>query len=331
MINILRFMSINHINIPFFMANFSSISKFRPDVRKVQELLPGCILAVGEYKGYVRAVDESRWHLPYLSLLEIQRVLSKEGKAFDWDEFIWLSGAEEGTQEKSAYADMYRWTKAYVETWQRLSQRPVFNTGVMERMMSLALGRRKQVRVGSKYGFDFQEWMRSADAYIHLADEWDSVTRSFIYADAIDRLKPFHQHGDPLKELLPGMLIAIEYEVPMPLFGLVAAVMRESHPQSVYEGIISGLEATIERMEHNRSLRQESFERAKELLPARMQSPLLFNILFSKPAIKVKDLVEGGLVQRQTAAEYLRTLEEVRLLEGRMIGRERVYRNARME
>ena len=196
--------------------------------------------------------------------------------------------------------------------------------------MSQALGRRKQVRVGSKYGAEFQEWMRAADAYIHLTEEWDPVTRSFIFADAIDRLKPFHQHGDPLKELLPGILIAIEYDVPMPLLGLTAVQWRESHSQLVYEGIISGLQTTIEKMEHIRSMRQESFERAKELLPARMQSPLLFNIIFSKPAIKVKDLVEGGLVQRQTAAEYLRTLEEVRLLEGRSIGRERVYRNARM-
>jgi len=312
------------------MPILSSISKFRPELRQVQDLLPGCILAIGEYKGYLRAVDESRWHLPYLSLLEIQRVLSNEGREIDWEEFVWLSGAEEGTQEKSVYADIYRWTQAYVETWQRLSQRPVFNTALMERMMSQALGRRKQVRVGSKYGAEFQEWMRAADAYIHLTEEWDPVTRSFIFADAIDRLKPFHQHGDPLKELLPGILIAIEYDVPMPLLGLTAVQWRESHSQLVYEGIISGLQTTIEKMEHIRSMRQESFERAKELLPARMQSPLLFNIIFSKPAIKVKDLVEGGLVQRQTAAEYLRTLEEVRLLEGRSIGRERVYRNAQM-
>lgn len=313
------------------MPILTSISKFRPSVQEVQKLLPGCILALGEFKGYVRAVDESRWHLPYLSLLEIQRVLSKEGKEFDWEEFIWLSGAEEGTQERSSYADIYRWTQAYIDTWQHLSQRPVFNTGLMERMMSQALGRRKQVRVGSKYGADYQEWMRSADAYIHLADEWDPLTRSFIYADAIDRLKPFHQHGDPLNVLLPGILIAIEYEVPMPLFGSGVADRRPRHPQVAYDGIISGVQATIERMEDVRRLRQEAFERAKELLPARMQSPLLFNIIFSKPAIKVKDLVEGGLVQRQTAAEYLRTLEDVRLLEGRMIGRERVYRNARLK
>jgi hypothetical protein len=311
------------------MLILSSISTFRPVAQQVQDVLPGCILAIGEFKGYVRAIDESRWHLPYLSLLEVQGALSKEHTGFDWDEFIWLSGAEEGSQERSSYAELYRWTRAYMDTWERLQQRPVFSTSLMEHMMSVALGRRKKVRVGSKYGADIQDWMRVAESYIHLADEWDPITRSYIFASALHRLKPFHQHGDPLQSLLPSMLIATTYEIPLPLFGL--SRQTSDDPSRVYNEIVAGLQLTIERMESIRSLRQEAVIRAKELLPARMQSPLLFSILFSKPAIKVKDLVEGGLVQRQTAAEYLRTLEEVRLLEGRTIGRERVYRNAQID
>lgn len=79
-----------------------------------------------------------------------------------------------------------------------------------------------------------------------------------------------------------------------------------------------------------RALMTETMERAKKELPPRVYSRELIEILFRQPYTKGQFLVEAGIVQRKTAAEYLKALEKVEILKAHKIGKETLYLNVRL-
>lgn len=292
---------------------------FNPD------LLHDLLLRVGELRGVLRVLPKSEQLLPMLALTEVYHAL---GQSSDFDELLWYASAEPGKQKIAGFDDIVRWRDAYVALWNGLRMRPVLNTAILQKFMANALGRNKKVRTSSESKVSIADRMKQIDVFLNLDSSHHVSVRSLLAADAIRRIKPFHDDGDPLVKLLPGLLVALEYELPLPLLGYTNATIDhldtiDDHLNALRDGVGSTLDLIIELHEN----RNESFERAKELLPSRMQSAELFDLIYSRPTVKVRDLVDAGIVKRQTAAEYLKTLEDVRLLQSRAIGREMLYRN----
>jgi hypothetical protein len=290
-----------------------------------EDVLHRLLTDVGEYKGVLRSTKGSDTLLPMLALIEVYHAL---GSNVDFDELLWYSSAEPGKQKVAGFDDIIRWRDAYLTLWNGLKMRPVINTSILQKFMASALGRNKQVRKSADSKVSVTDRMRQVDVFLNL-DSTHSVTiRSLIAADSMRRIKPFHDDGDPLVRLLPGLLIALEYELPIPLMGYSKAAL--SHTDSVdrhFEAFSHGIVVTIDLIIELREARNQAFERSKDLLSARMQSGELFDLMYTRPVLKVRDLVDAGIVKRQTAAEYLKSLEDVRLLRSRAIGREMIYRN----
>lgn len=292
---------------------------FAPD--SLRDLL----LRVGELRGVLRMLPKSEQLLPLFALTEVYHAL---GESYDFDELLWYASAEPGKQKDAGFDDVARWRDAYVALWNGLRMRPVLNTAILQKFMASALGRNKKVRTSSESKVSIADRMKQVDVFLNLDSSHHVSVRSLLAADAIRRIKPFHDDGDPLVKLLPGLLVALEYELPLPLFGYTNASIDhtdtvDDHMRALSDGVGGTLDLIIELQ----GIRNESFERAKELLPSRMQSAELFDLIYSRPTVKVRDLVDAGIVKRQTAAEYLRALEDVRLLQSRTIGREVLYRN----
>ena len=98
----------------------------------------------------------------------------------------------------------------------------------------------------------------------------------------------------------------------------------------VLEGILQTADFTRKRIFDIRLLLDETLERAKGELPARVYSKELIEILFRQPYTKGQFLVDAGIAERQTAAEYLRELEKIGILRSEKIGRENLYLNIRL-
>jgi hypothetical protein len=56
----------------------------------------------------------------------------------------------------------------------------------------------------------------------------------------------------------------------------------------------------------------------------------LIEILFRQPYTKSQFLVDAGIAQRKTAAEYLKELEKIGVLKAMSIGKEKLYLNVRL-
>lgn len=78
------------------------------------------------------------------------------------------------------------------------------------------------------------------------------------------------------------------------------------------------------------NLLNETVEMAKNELPDRVYSKELIELLFEHPYCKVKFLVDRGIAKRQTAAEYLRELENIGILKSKQVGRENLFLNTRL-
>lgn len=280
---------------------------------------------VGEYKGILRTSRNTDRLLPMLALVEVYHAF---GSRADFDELVWYSSAELGKQKEAGFDDIIRWRDAYVALWTGLRTRPMLNTTILQRFMALALGRNKQVRKSADSKVSVSDRMKHVDVFLNLDSTYPVPIRSLLAADAIRRIKPFHDDGDPLVKLLPGLLVAMEYDLMLPLLGYSkSAVSHTNTIDAQLEAIREGITQTLDTIVKLRDARNEAFARAADLLPSRMQERDLFDLIYARPVIKVRDLVDAGIVKRQTAAEYLKALEDVRLLQSRAIGREMMYRN----
>ena len=56
----------------------------------------------------------------------------------------------------------------------------------------------------------------------------------------------------------------------------------------------------------------------------------LIELLFRQPYTKGQFLVDAGIAQRKTAAEYLKELEKIGVLRAMRIGKETLYLNVRL-
>lgn len=89
-------------------------------------------------------------------------------------------------------------------------------------------------------------------------------------------------------------------------------------------------EQTMNRINQIITLLNETIELAKKKLPERVYSKELIELLFEQPYCKVKFLVDRGIAKRQTAADYLRELENVGILKSKQVGRENLFLNTRL-
>jgi Fic family protein len=87
---------------------------------------------------------------------------------------------------------------------------------------------------------------------------------------------------------------------------------------------------TREKVVAIRKLMDQTLEKGKVNLPAKVYSKELIEALFRQPYTKVQHLVEAGIAERKTAAVYLRELEKAGILRSQKSGREVLFLNVKL-
>lgn len=79
-----------------------------------------------------------------------------------------------------------------------------------------------------------------------------------------------------------------------------------------------------------KDLMEETLQLAKNKLPSRVYSKELVELLFHQPYTKGQFLVDAGIAERKTAAEYLKELEKIGVLKLHRVGKENLYLNVKL-
>jgi Fic family protein len=114
-------------------------------------------------------------------------------------------------------------------------------------------------------------------------------------------------------------------------YRLLRGVTERGDWQAWVMFILTGVEETAgwttSRILAIRDLFDQTLTRCRSKLPSKVYSKELVEMIFAQPYCKIQFLVETGIAQRQTAAEYLRELEKLGVLKGEKQGREVIYKN----
>ena len=87
---------------------------------------------------------------------------------------------------------------------------------------------------------------------------------------------------------------------------------------------------TRQRILDIRALLDETLDLSRRKLPSRVYSKDLIELVFRQPYTKGQFVVDAGIAERKTAAEYLKALEDLGILRVHKAGKENLYLNVRL-
>lgn len=193
-----------------------------------------------------------------------------------------------------------------------------------------------------------QQKLKELEEFMHADDGMDPLIKMALMHYQFEAIHPFFDGNGRTGRIANILFLVMKGLLDLPILYLSKYIIErkadyyrllrsvtekaewEAWVMYMLEGVLQTSDFTRKRILDIRMLLDETLERAKRELPARVYSKELVEILFRQPYTKGQFLVEEGIAERQTAAEYLRELEKIGILRGEKIGRSNLYLNIRL-
>ena len=190
--------------------------------------------------------------------------------------------------------------------------------------------------------------LKNLEDYIHREDSTDPLVKLSIIHYQFEAIHPFFDGNGRTGRILCILFLAYKELLELPIIYLSKAIIESKsdyyqlllkvttseawEPWILY--MLNVIEQTAihthKKIVVIRDLLEKTIEDAKKKLPRRVYSKELIELLFHQPYTKGQFLVEAGIAERKTAAEYLKVLEKIGILKSKKIGKENLYLNVRL-
>jgi len=190
--------------------------------------------------------------------------------------------------------------------------------------------------------------LENLEQYFYANDGMDPLIKMAVAHYQFEAIHPFEDGNGRTGRLINILYLISNGLLNQPVLYLSDAIIIEK--QTYYEllrGVTENAEwepwilfmlnavettsrQTMDQIGEIINLLEETLAMAREKLPERVYSKELIELLFEQPYCKVKYLVDRGIAKRQTAADYLRELEEAGILKSKQVGRENLFLNVRL-
>jgi len=192
-----------------------------------------------------------------------------------------------------------------------------------------------------------REKLANLERFIHDDSELDPVVKMALIHYQFEAIHPFSDGNGRCGRIINILYLLSSGLLDMPVlylskylidnraeyYSLLRAVTEENNWLGWLEYMLKAVEKTARDTTSKilaiKSLMHEIQEAVKEKLP-KIYSWELVEVLFWQPYCKTRFLEEKGIAKRQTAAAYLRALEEIGLLQSIKIGRENYFINRQL-
>ena len=190
--------------------------------------------------------------------------------------------------------------------------------------------------------------LKNLEDFIHADDEIDPLVKLALIHYQFEAIHPFLDGNGRTCRIINILFLVQSGLLDLPVLYLSKYIIEHKndyyrHLRGVTEKnlwetwIVFMLRAveqtavfTRERIIAIRDLMAQTTEKARKELPARVYSRELMEIIFHQPYAKGQFLVDAGIAQRKTAAEYLRALEKTGIMKSMKIGKEVLYLNVEL-
>jgi len=193
-----------------------------------------------------------------------------------------------------------------------------------------------------------REKLRNLENFIHSEDQTDLLTRMAVMHYQFESIHPFTDGNGRTGRILNILFLTACGLLDIPVLYLSKYIIEnkqeyyrllrnvtekdEWEPWVLFmlDAVEQTASYTRDKILSIRALLDEMLDEAKVKLPERVYSKELIELLFHQPYTKTQFLVDAGIAKRQTAAEYLKALEEEKFLQSQKIGKEKLYLNVRL-
>jgi len=193
-----------------------------------------------------------------------------------------------------------------------------------------------------------REKLKNLEAFIHGDDALDPLVKLALIHYQFEAIHPFFDGNGRTGRIINILYLIREGLLELPVLYLSKAIIdRKAEYYRLLRGVTEHaawepwvlymLEAvevmaglTRQRILEIRALMNETLSVARKKLPPHVYSKELIEILFHQPYTKGQFLVDAGIAERKTAAEYLRELEKIGVLKSHKVGRENLYLNVKL-
>lgn len=187
--------------------------------------------------------------------------------------------------------------------------------------------------------------LRELEKFIHSRDGMDPMVKLALVHYQFEAIHPFSDGNGRTGRIINILFLILKDLLDLPVLYLSKSIIdRKADYYRLLGGVtergawepwilfmLAAVEETAvftrKRVAAIRDLLAATIAEARALLPSRVYSKELIELLFNQPYVKAQFLVDGGIAQRQTAAVYLRELERAGILRSEKVGRENLYLN----
>ncbi len=185
------------------------------------------------------------------------------------------------------------------------------------------------------------------ERFLHADDDLDPLVRMAVAHYQFEAIHPFTDGNGRTGRIL-NLLYLVEQELlELPVLYLSRAIIRsraeyyrlllavtthaawEEWILYMLHAVMETARWTTERIRMIRQLMQDTSEYT-QLHAAGAYSRELVELIFVQPYSRIRNVVDAGIAQRQTAAMYLKTLARAGVLEEVKVGRDKLFINPRL-
>ncbi|MDM7919804.1 MAG: Fic family protein [Methanosarcina sp.] len=261
-----------------------------------------------------------------------------------------------------ATKEVLRYREALWEGFNNLKDRPFLSTNLFIRIVQTIRANQSGIRntPGTKVanaatgevvftppeGEDIiRNKLKNLEDYIHIDDEVDPLIKLAIIHYQFETIHPFTDGNGRTGRILNILYLTQKNLLDLPVLYLSKYIidnksdyyqlLREVTEHEAWEPwvlyMLDAIEQTAlhtrDKVTAIRDLLSEYVEKAKEHLTQRIYSKDLIELLFHQPYTKAQFLVDAEMCERKTAANYLKKLEDIGILQFYKMGKENLYLN----
>lgn len=192
-----------------------------------------------------------------------------------------------------------------------------------------------------------RELLANWERFLHQAEDVDPLIRMAVAHYQFEAIHPFTDGNGRTGRIL-NLLFLVEQELlELPVLYLSRAIIRRKADYYrlllavtthgawqdwilyMLRGVDDTARWTTDRIRAIQELMQATAEYVRQEEPVAYSRELV-ELIFVQPYCRIKNVVEKGIAQRQTAAVYLKRLVDAGVLEEVKVGREKLFINPRL-
>lgn len=189
--------------------------------------------------------------------------------------------------------------------------------------------------------------LSNLENYIHAEDNVDPLLKMAVIHYQFEAIHPFHDGNGRTGRILNILYLVQQKLLDEPVLYLSRYIIdskaeyykalrtvtekHEWEPWILFmlDAVEQTAATTKQRIHDIKMLFDETTDFIKNVL-SEIYSRELVELLFRHPYVKVQHLVDAGIAKRQTAATYLRKLEDIGIFKSVKAGRENIFINIRL-